>query len=248
MKCALAFENGRPRRAAPTELTLLVLILLISGCKSQSEPTTTDNAANEPIVSHTPPFKTKEPDRYRGTRITTTQTANGESRVTKSFITKDGEMRRYESGSGIYQSVQLDLPEARFILLVGHKVYVDLTVMPEISPIPEDVTAEWMVSPDAGPTTYQRLGMEAVGGRKADKYRIVVNVPTSGSVIVNETLLWVDQEWQMPIRSEIRGSDGIMITTELTDVALDVDKSVFQVPNDYRKITYTEFLDRLRQH
>lgn len=248
MRSAPGVETGRPPSAAPTKLILLVLVLFLTGCKSQSEPTTGDTAANEPIVSHTPPFKTKEPDRYRGTRITTTQTSDGESRVTKSFIARDGDMRRYESGSGISQSVQLELPEARFILLVGHKVYIDLTVMPEISPIPEDVTAEWMLSPDAVPTTYQKLGIEVVGGRKAEKYRIIVNTPTSGSVIVNETLLWIDQEWQMPIRSEIKGTDGLIITTELTDVALHVDKSVFQVPNDYRKITYNEFIDRLRQH
>ena len=228
-------------------VSVLVLVLILSACKSETEPPA-NAGSSEPIVSHTPPFKTKEPDRYRGTRITTTHTREGETFVTKTFFARDGVMRRYETGSGISQFVQLELSEARFFLLGGHKVYVDLTVMPEVSQIPEDVTEEWMVRPEAGATTYQKLGTEVVGGRKAEKYRIVVNVPTSGNVIVNETLLWVDEEWQMPIRSEIRGSDGTIITTELTDVALDVDKSVFQVPNDYRKITYGEFLERLRQH
>jgi outer membrane lipoprotein-sorting protein len=222
-------------------------LLFFSGCKSQGEPVVNDYASSETIVAATPPFKTKEPDRYRGTRITTVQTSNGEARITKLFIARDGDMRRHESGTGAAQTVYLERPEGRFVLLVAEKVYVDVTATPEISPSQEDVTPEWIVHSDTGTTSYQKLGMEVVGGRNAEKYRIIVNTPTSGSVIVSETFLWIDEALQMPIRSEMKGSDGVKITTELTDVALDVDNRVFQVPDDYQKITYTEFMNRLRK-
>ena len=133
-------------------------------------------------------------------------------------------------------------------MLVAEKVYADITETPEISATQEDVTPEWIIHSDTGTTSYQKLGMEAVGGRNAEKYRIVVNTPTSGSVIVSETLLWIDEALQRPIRSEMTGADGVKITAELTDVALDVDNRVFQVPDDYQKITYTEFMNRLRKH
>jgi outer membrane lipoprotein-sorting protein len=156
-------------------------------------------------------------------------------------------MRRHESGTGAHQTIHLELPEGRFVLLVAEKVYADLTATPDILPTEEDVTAEWIINTGLGPTTYQKLGTEVVGGRTAEKYRVIVNIPASGSVMVNETLLWIDSEWQMPIRSEIKGSDGVSITTELTDVALDVDNRVFQIPNDYQKVTFDEFINRLRK-
>ena len=228
-------------------LCCFLALLFCSGCKSQSEPAVNDNASSETIVSATPPFKTKEPDRYRGTRITSTQTSNGETHVTKLLIARTGDMRRHESGTGAAQTVYLERPEGRFVLLVAEKVYANITATPEISPTQEDVTPEWIVHSDTGTTSYQKLGMEVVGGRNAEKYRIVVNTPTSGSVIVTETLLWIDEALQMPIRSEITGSDGMKITTELTDLAVDVDNRVFQVPDDYQKITYTDFMNRLRK-
>ena len=227
---------------------LVVLLLFLAGCKSQSEPDPNVNGSSEPVVSSTPPFKTKEPDRYRATRITSTQTSNGEAQITKTLIARDGGLRRQESGTGAHQTIYLDLPEGRFVLLVAEKVYADITTTPDALPQQDDVTAEWMVSLDAGPTTYQKLGIEAVGGRNAQKYRIIVNTPTSSSVIVNETLLWIDEEWQMPIRSELKGSDGVGITTELTDVALEVDNRVFQIPEDYQKVTFSELINRLRKY
>ena len=239
-------SNGYVRRLLLVrgQIILLVLFLFVSGCKSQNEPIGNENASSDIIVSATPPFKTKEPDRYRATRITTTQHANGETHVTRVFIARDGEMRRHESGTG---TVYLELPNARFVLLTGEKVYVDITSTPEIAPTEEDITPEWIVhSAEAGTTSYQKLGMEVVGGRNAEKYRITVNTPTSGSVIVSETLLWIDEALQMPVRSEMKGSDGTRLTTELTDLSLDVDNRVFQVPEDYQKITHNDFIERLR--
>ena len=68
------------------------------------------------------------------------------------------------------------------------------------------------------------------------------------SVIVSEALIWIDEALQMPIRSEMTGSEGIKVTTELTEVVLDVDNRVFQVPDDYQKITIAEFMSRLGKH
>ena len=237
-------RRGWPRRATPT---VLVTLLFLFGCKTQSEPAVNEGTSSETIVSATPPFKTKEPDRYRGTRITTMQASNGETHVTKSFIARDGDMRRNESGTGAAQTVYLERPEGRFVLLLAERVFADITATPDVSPAQEDVTAEWFVHSDTGTTSYQKLGMEVVGGRKAEKYRIVVNTPASGSVIVSEALIWIDEALQMPIRSEMTGSNGVKITTELADLALDVDNHVFQVPDDYQKITYTEFMNRLRK-
>ena len=229
-------------------LLCFLALLVFSGCKSQGEPATNDATSSDTIVSATPPFKTKEPDRYRATRITTMRTSNGEPQVTKTFIARDGDMRRHESGTGAEQLISLERPEGKFVLLVAEKVYADITATPEVFPTQNDVTAEWILHSDNGTTSYQKLGREIVGGRNAEKYRIVVNTPASENVIVSEALIWIDEAWQMPIRSEMTGSDGVKVTTELTEMALDVDNRVFQVPDDYQKITIAEFLRRLGVH
>jgi hypothetical protein len=48
----------------------------------------------------------------------------------------------------------------------------------------------------------------------------------------------------MPVRSETTSADGTKITMELSEVALEVEKSVFQVPVDYQKIAFRELRKR----
>jgi hypothetical protein len=49
----------------------------------------------------------------------------------------------------------------------------------------------------------------------------------------------------MPIRSETTSPDGTRITMELSNVTRDVDKRIFQVPDDYEKIAFAELRKRL---
>jgi outer membrane lipoprotein-sorting protein len=58
-------------------------------------------------------------------------------------------------------------------------------------------------------------------------------------------LIWIDEALNMPIRSEMKSTHGTLITAELTDISLDVDKRVFQVPDGYEKVTFTDFSKRI---
>ena len=107
------------------------------------------------------------------------------------------------------------------------------------------ITSEWLLHEDAGTTSYQNLGKEVVGGRNANKYRTVVNSSSGGNVTQSETLIWIDEVLNMPIRSETTSPDGPRITMELSNVTLDVDEGMFQVPNDYEKIAISELRRRL---
>lgn len=225
-------------------LCCLLALLLFAGCKSQGDATAGDAAVHEVVVAATPPFKTKEPDRYRAIRVTTAQIAGGDSVVTKNFIARDGDRRRQESGTGPQRRVYLELPEGRFLLLVEEKLYADLNSGPETFSANDGISAEWLLHAGNGTTTYQKIGVEAIGGRQAEKYRIVVNGSGSGSVNSSETLLWIDEALQMPIRSESTSSTGSRITTELTDIALDVDNQAFQIPDDFQKVTLAELNKR----
>lgn len=225
---------GRKRAAA----LIAVSVVTLASCRSQSESQTT---APETIVSSTPPFRTKEPERYRAVRTITTVDAAGETHVTKTSVARDGEMRRNEA-----EVVYLDVPEGKFVLLPGEKVYADLTDQSRISADPDlEVSPERLLHEDAASTSYQRLGSEVIGGRNANKYRIVVNSSTAANVSQSETVMWIDEALQMPVRSETKSGDGTRVTMELSELKLEVDRSLFTIPEDYKKLAISELRKRL---
>jgi outer membrane lipoprotein-sorting protein len=220
-------------------LCCLLAFLFCAACKSQSEPTAVDNTATETIVSATPPFKTKEPERYHATR-TIIIVSGGKTIVTKNLIARDGDLRRQEPDNAASKRiVYLDLPEGKFVLLVDDKVYADVAGDLETNE-EEDVTPEHLLHTDGVTTSYRKLGTETIGGRNATKYRVVVNSSSAENVSQSETLIWIDEGLGMPIRSETTSPDGTRITMELSDIVLDADRQLFQVPNDYEKIAFSK--------
>ena len=237
-------KEGWPRRATPTTYILRrkvvlcsFIVLLFAACRAQNEPATT-NVSTETVVSSTPPFQTKEPDHYRATRTITIVTADGKTVTTKNSIARDGEMRHNESETE--KVAYLDLPDGRFVLLPRDKVYAEVATQTDNAVEDEEISPERLLHGEATNTTFQKIGMELIGGRNANKYRIVVNSSTSGSVSLSETFIWIDETLNMPIRSETTSSDGTKITMELSDVALKVEGQVFQIPDDYKKVVFRE--------
>jgi hypothetical protein len=229
---------------ASASFSAALLLVIAIGCTQPQKTTTSETNANETIVSSTPPFQTKEPERYRATRTITTVTASGETTVTKDRIARNGEWRRDEPDIAARRVVFLYGPDTKFLLLPDTKTFVELTKSDQAET--SDVENESETSPDRllhtepVATTYQRIGPEIVNDRPTQKYRAIVNSPTGTNVSANETLIWVDEALQMPIKSETKSSDGKRVTTELTDISLDVEPALFQVPEGYQKITRKE--------
>ena len=227
------------------------IVLLGSAC-AQNQRVATENPNNETTVSSTPPFQTKEPERYRATRTITTVTSADEQEISKTSIARDGELRREETDAGGQRVVYLNLPEGRFVLLPEEKVFADATTVEHLE-TGVDAEGESERSPDrllhTEPiaTTYQRLGAESVNGRNTQKYRVVVNSSTSANVSGSETVVWVDEALQMPIKSEMKAVDGAWWKMELTDIALEVEAGVFRIPEDYKKIAVSELRARLKK-
>lgn len=235
----------RRRRA----LIVASLALLTISCRPQSNSTPNENSTSDTVVSSTPPFQTKEPDRYRAIRTLTVVTANGQPVTTKNLIARDGDLRRAESQVASKTIAYLERPEGKFVLLPAEKIYAEIT--PDTSlPGNDDEDAlerspEGLLHADIGNTSYQTLGKEAIGARGTDKYRVVVNGAGTPNVSVNETLIWIDEALKMPIKSETKSSDGTRVSMELLDISLDVEQDLFQIPKDYNKVTFTELRKRL---
>lgn len=230
-------------------LLLSVCLLAITSCRTASEPATSETPATDTVVSTTPPFKTREPGSYSATRTITTFGPQGEKKTVESmFIGRDGLIRRDESGADASRIVYLDSPEGRFVMWPEAKVYAAIegdrasTLPPET----EDDSPDRLLHEQPTVSTYRALGTETVAGRSAAKYRVVVNNSATESVNANETLIWIDDVLNMPIKSETRSPDGIVVVTELSDIKLPPDKQLFQIPTGYEKIPYSALQKQLR--
>lgn len=239
------------RRQLSALLSLSLCLLALASCRSASEPAPDETAANETLTSTTPPFQTKEPDRYRATRTITIFTPDGQTIVTKTSIARDGPLRREEPENSSPRVVYLDLIEGRFVLLPETKVYAPATI--------DDAADEGgseADTPDNSPdrllhlepinTTYQSLGPETIAGRNTQKYRITVNGQAPESVSQNETLMWIDDALSMPIKSETKSGDGTRTTMELSNIDLNPDNGLFQIPAGYEKIAFRDLRKQLK--
>jgi len=229
-------------------LAALVCLLAITSCRTASEPAS-NNPAIDTIVSTVPPFKTKEPERYSATRTVTSFDSKGEKLVESWLIGRDGLIRREESASKQTRIVYLDSPKGRFILWPEQKVYAVLegdwgsTVPEEI----EEDSPDRLLHVDPAFGSFQPLGVDTVAGRSAAKFRMLVNIPRTENVKPAETLIWIDSVLNMPIKSEMRSPDGVLlIINELSDITLQPDKQLFEIPAGYEKIPFSALQKQLK--
>ena len=234
----------------PKKLLASFSVGLVAISCAQNQKVATETNTNETVVSSTPPFPTKEPERYRAKRTITTVTAAGETTVTENFVARDGKLRRYEFVMVPQRMVLLYLPEGKFLLVPDVKAFVELTNVDQAgtsdSEDESDTSPDRLLHTEPLVTSYQRLGSETVGGRSTQKYRAVVNSPDGTNVSASETVIWVDELLHMPIKSETKSADGKRVTMELSDISLDVDRVLFQVPGGYQKVTSSELSNSLK--
>ena len=230
-----------------SSVCVAALLLLATSCaQTQRAP---DAKTNDTVVSSTPPFQTKEPERYRATRTITTVTAKGETLVNKNWIARDGELRRDETEAEGLRVAYLTLQEGKsVVLLPEEKLFADPseTVAEAGGDKETESSPLRLLHTDPMATTYHRLGAETIGGRNTQKYRVVVNSSPDANVTVSETVIWIDDALQMPIKSELKSPGGSRSTMELTEIVLEADRSLFLVPEGYKKISFTELRKRLK--
>jgi outer membrane lipoprotein-sorting protein len=219
-----------------------------TSCRTASGPEPTETPATDTVVSTTPPFRTKEPEQYSATRTITAFGPNGEKFVGSILIGRDGPIRREEATFQQTRIVYLDTPDGRLILWPEQKVYAvqeDDSFRTPRSETEDDSPAR-LLHTEPSVTTYQYLGTDTVAGRNTTKYRVVVNSSATENVNANETLIWIDTTLNMPIKSEMKSRDGVVVVTELSDLTVPPDKQLFQIPAGYEKIPFSALQKQLK--
>lgn len=230
-------------------LTLSLCLLAVTSCRTASEPSKTETPSTDTFVSTTPPFKTREPESYSAVRTITIFGPKGEKSVQSMLIGRDGLIRRQESNFEQARIVYLDSPHGRVVLWSEQKVYAELDGFfgdPPEEDEEETDSPDRLLHAEPSMTSYRFLGTDTVAGRNAAKYRVTVNSSAMADVNANENLIWVDYDLNMPIKSEMRSQDGVVVITEMSDIKLPSDKQLFQIPAGYEKIPFSALQKQLK--
>ena len=234
------------RFAAVSGTVFLALVgtVLGSSCSSKSREITPNN----PTVSSIPPFRTKEPERYRAVRTVTSTDPAGNTRVIKTLIARSGNLRReetvYDNSASI---VVLESDQGRFVLIPRSRIYAVVegeNVDAAINTAGFDNSPERLLHPGSVTTSYQSLGSEQILGRTANKYLVIVNTAHAENVTNSETLIWIDDSIGMPIRSETKATNGSRLLMEVSDLVLEVDENAFRLPSGYEKVAVKDLRRR----
>jgi hypothetical protein len=255
------------KRVRTLFLITCLLAFLLSGvaCKRTAENNANGNASNANAsaatddTSSTPPFQTKEPERYQATMITSGslggQAASipGLSSLTNQqmLVARDGEKRRVETE--MFPGVKityLQLAGARYLLYPAKKLYAEIKLDgsdASVNPaqgVPSDFAPDKLVKGATTGAKYEKLGTEEVNGRTTTKYRV-----TGGSGDESqqntETIIWVDESLGMPIKSESTSTSGAKYSMELRDIKQEVDATLFELPKDYQKVEHKDILSKI---
>lgn len=233
----------RPRRFC---ISILITTLLLASCSSRSSETTKVNQPTERIVSSTPPFKTREPERYSAVRTVTFTSAKGESKTTKTEIARSQTLRREEEvGEPVFL---LETEQGRFLVFSKEKIYAEVSGEPteESETTESDNSPERLLHTGTLTSTYEKLGSEMVGGHDTTKYKVSVNNSSAKNVSNTETTIWLDEKLGMPVKSEAKATDGSKTVMELSNFEQNVDQSIFQIPVEFQKVTAAELRRRLK--
>lgn len=234
------------RRWSTVVLALIFFIsVLMASCSRAGQQRSTEITSGDGY-STSPPFSTKEPDNYQAVRKLTFIDAEGNSKTIRTTIARSGELRREATETRSQPIVYLDSAQGSFILLPREKVYAQANDETEAAAGQDEGEVERRIHTEPVKVKYQKLGNEVLGNRNVTKYRIV-NTSVDGIVSNDETLVWVDESLGMPVRTESNSSDKSRTTMELTEISLEFDKKVFELPSDYQKISIKEIRRRMHR-
>jgi outer membrane lipoprotein-sorting protein len=253
------------KRARATLVIVLAALLSILNvaCKSQGagnntgggNPANGDSSGATGEAYATPPFQTKEPERYQA-RMVISLRADDKVESSDTFIVRDGERRRedYEPGPGIKVS-DIKIQAGHFLLLHDGKLYAEVTGEAEGSApgpplnLPEDFAPDRLINESRTEARYQKLGVEELNGRSVTRYRVsLTGAEPADQGAQPDQLIWIDEHLGMPVKSETTSKDAGHVTTytmEMLDIKEEADQSLFAVPQDYKRVAMKEIQARI---
>jgi hypothetical protein len=239
---ANTFAKMRP----PFKTNLLPIFLLVAalipGCSYFQN--SNENAKPAEVVSVSDsnsalPFSTAEPDNFQAD-ILITFSDGEETSEQKSFVAKNGIERFTTLSADDETSISLlELgADQRFVLSKTTKSYAQISGVSALNSIEEspfDFLTNELLSAKSS-ATFEKLGTQ----NSQTKFRVnFIGAEESTSF----AYIYYDENLKLPLRQEFfsDANSPASYTFELQNVKLETDPNLFEIPSDYRKISFEEF-------
>jgi hypothetical protein len=220
------------------------------------------NSTNSNTSTENVGIEAKDPDQYQAL-VTLKLEAGGTENTTAlppltARVARAGDNRRMEfTLPGGEKLVYLDRGGQQFVISAQRKQYAELNkeslgVDPRRMLMPEQIVKQ--IKNIKG---IERVGDDKFSGRDVIKYRYnaqtevkppAANSSTPANVSTDAVVL-VDKETGLPLRSEtfvestntaIKGMKNLRLVTEMSEVQMTADPSLFAEPSDYKKVAPEE--------
>jgi hypothetical protein len=141
----------------------------------------------------------------------------------------------------------LDKGGMNYLILPSRKQYAELNKESLGFDVRRMLMPEQIVQQAKAVPGMKLVGEETQNGRQVVKYayQAVANTNTSAGTVQTESYMLVDKETGLPLHTEtvsqsqngnVNGVNGVRIVTEMTDIKTSPDRTMFDLPTDYKKI------------
>ena len=189
----------------------------------------------------------KEPDRYGISMTISIQAVTPEAPAP--MATEQFTLARFDSDrrwsfvlpAPLGQVVYLEKSGLKYLVLFERKQYVELAPGAPESQLASSFVPGAVAAQFRSRAQFEPLGLEPVNGRTAHKYRMTGAGEGRAQA---DGMIFVDQETELPLRSEINitslaGAKSRVIV-EARDVQLNPDRAQFDVPAGMKKVSPQE--------
>ena len=211
------------------------------------------NAANM-SSSEIASIETREPEQYEA-KVLLKLEAIGDQQKTAlptlgAVVSRNGADRRMEfTLPGTNEKViYLDKAGTNYIIMPNRKQYAELNKESVGFEVRRLLLPEQIVQQVKNLKGVKLIGDEQMSGRAVTKYgyESVANTQTQAGQVETESVLIVDKETGLPLRSEtvaqsqtggnVQGFKGMRVVTEMSDIKTVADAQTFNLPTDYAKV------------
>lgn len=242
-------------------ILLMLGAIFSSACATAGTNTATVSNSNAAAPAPPPPpapLEAREPDRYSvATTITVQPTGNAPQtnippmQFTFARIT-DQRRVSFKLPDPVGEVIYLEKPPLKYLIFPARNQYVELDPNELGFQLGELMSPASAIQRLKEKSRYEMLGTETVNGRTAVKYRFsgAVDTHTQAGTAQADSIVFVDQETGLPLRSEIDTSStsgaGARIVTSTDNLQLTADASMFEVPTAMKKVTSTELKQQVQ--
>lgn len=265
----MSYERASRKYITPLLVAgLMFTALALPGCTTPGTNTSTTLNSNSATAASAnanagretsgAPLEAREPENYSVTTTITVQPTGNAPQANipplQFSFARMGTDRRvsFKLPDPVGEVIYLEKSPLKYLIFPARSQYVELDPNELGFQLGAVMSPTSIIARAKERTQYEQIGTESINGRTAIKYRFRAAAETHTKVgtAQADSIVYVDQETGLPLRSEIETSStsgaGARITTSAESLLLTPDATLFEVPTTMKKVSSTELKQQVQ--